>query len=137
MCLYICSLLVCCGLVFLFFSQTPSSLATHRPHYLVDSSRFSAYFELELESRYPVENNILEPGQMMTSLPVPIDPSRHRCHCNKSVILPRHPKIHCPKCHATYTARTLDYPVHCARCNYNLYRWRQRNAIEELDVPFA
>jgi len=30
-----------------------------------------------------------------------LDPSRTRCTCKKSVLLPAHPVQHCPKCHKT------------------------------------
>jgi hypothetical protein len=66
-----------------------------------------------------------------------LNPTQTRCNCGKSAVLPRHPTIHCPKCHRSYQARTLHYPVHCAGCDFNLRIWRQRNGIPELDVPFA
>ena len=69
-----------------------------------------------------------------TATDVVLDPTRLRCRCGKSVVLPPHPTIHCPKCHRTYQARSLDYPAHCAGCDYNLRVWRQRNSIPELDV---
>jgi hypothetical protein len=63
-----------------------------------------------------------------------LNPTQTRCHCGKSVVLPRHPTIHCPRCHRTYQARTLHYPVNCPACDFNLRVWRQRNGIQELDV---
>jgi Zn finger protein HypA/HybF involved in hydrogenase expression len=65
---------------------------------------------------------------------VTLNPTQTRCHCGKSMVLPKHPTIHCPRCHRTYQARTLHYPVNCPACDYNLRVWRQRNGIEELDV---
>jgi len=63
------------------------------------------------------------------------DPARTRCRCTKSVILPSHPTIHCPKCHRTYTARRLSYPTYCPRpCGFNMKKWRARNGIPEI-VP--
>ena len=61
-----------------------------------------------------------------------LNPTQTRCHCGKSVVLPRHPTIHCPRCHRTYQARTLHYPVNCPACDFNLRVWRQRNGIQEL-----
>ena len=63
-----------------------------------------------------------------------LDPAHTRCSCKKSVLLPPHPRVHCPKCHASYTARTLHYPAFCAHCGFNLRFWRQRNAIPELEL---
>jgi DNA-directed RNA polymerase subunit RPC12/RpoP len=51
------------------------------------------------------------------------------------VLLPDPPLVHCPKCHHTYTARTLHYPVECARCGFRLINWRRRNGIPEIEVP--
>jgi predicted RNA-binding Zn-ribbon protein involved in translation (DUF1610 family) len=67
---------------------------------------------------------------------VTLDPAHTRCVCKHSVLLPDHPTTHCPKCHATYTCRTLHYPVECARCGFRLITWRRRNGIPELKVLF-
>lgn len=64
-----------------------------------------------------------------------LDPAHTLCTCRKSVLLPDHPTIHCPKCHGTYTGRKLEYPVECARCGFSLITWRRRNAIPELAPP--
>jgi DNA-directed RNA polymerase subunit RPC12/RpoP len=64
-----------------------------------------------------------------------LDPERTLCTCRKSVLMPAHPTVHCPKCHATYTARTLHYPVECSRCGFRLITWRRRNAIPEIQPP--
>lgn len=66
------------------------------------------------------------------STEVTLDPTRARCSCRKSVVLPGMPVIHCPKCHDSYTARRLTYPVFCAKCGFNLKNWRLRNGIPEL-----
>jgi Zn finger protein HypA/HybF involved in hydrogenase expression len=66
---------------------------------------------------------------------VTLDPTRTRCTCRKSVLLPAIPTIHCPKCHDTYTSRTLGYPAVCAHCGFRLRAWRKRNNIPEIDVP--
>ena len=66
---------------------------------------------------------------------VTLDPAHTRCTCKRSVLLPAPPLVHCPKCHRTYTARTLHYPVECARCGFRLFNWRRRNGIPELEVP--
>jgi DNA-directed RNA polymerase subunit RPC12/RpoP len=65
-----------------------------------------------------------------------LEPERTRCGCKRSAILPAHPKTHCPKCHKTWTARTLHYPVECPACGFRLISWRRRNAIPELFVPY-
>ena len=63
-----------------------------------------------------------------------LDPKQTRCSCKKSVLLPPHPRVHCPKCHSSYTGRALHYPAFCAHCGFNLRYWRERNAIPELEV---
>ena len=67
--------------------------------------------------------------------PVATDPAVTRCHGCNSMILPRHPTMHCPKCHRTWQARSLFYPANCPGCDYNLRVWRQQNGIEEI-VPW-
>jgi len=64
------------------------------------------------------------------------DPRSQQCDCGTSVVLPKHPIVHCPKCHATYRARSLQRPAYCAHCNYHLRLWRQRNAIPDLNTPY-
>ena len=64
-----------------------------------------------------------------------LDPSRTRCTCKKAMLLPAHPVCHCPKCHKTWTARTLHYPTECPRCGFRLINWRRRHGMPELDVP--
>jgi hypothetical protein len=60
------------------------------------------------------------------------DPRTDLCDCGKSVVLPAHPVTHCPKCHSSYVARGLTRSKICPACNYNLFAFRQRNAIPEL-----
>ena len=38
------------------------------------------------------------------------DPRSQQCDCGTCVVLPKHPIVHCPKCHATYRARSLQRP---------------------------
>ena len=66
---------------------------------------------------------------------VALDPTRTRCTCRKSVLLPPHPGCHCPKCHHHWTARSLHYPVECPRCGFRLLAWRRRSGIPEIDAP--
>jgi len=66
---------------------------------------------------------------------VKLNPSQTRCTCKRSVVLPAHPRVHCPRCHHSYRARGLGYPVYCPACGFNLKAWRQRNGIEELQPP--
>lgn len=67
---------------------------------------------------------------------VSLDPTRTRCTCKKSVLMPAHPYVHCPKCHRTYKSRSLHYPAFCpAPCGFNLRAWRARNGIEEIVPP--
>jgi ribosomal protein S27AE len=65
------------------------------------------------------------------------DPRTDLCDCGKSVVLPAHPLIHCPRCHCTYIARGLNRPGICARCNYNLFAFRQRNGMPELAPKYV
>lgn len=64
------------------------------------------------------------------------DPRTTKCDCGTSYVLPKHPAVHCPKCHGTYTSRKLQRPARCAMCSFNLRQWRLRNAIPDLNVPF-
>jgi hypothetical protein len=64
------------------------------------------------------------------------DPRTTQCDCGTSMILPKHPTTHCPKCHGSYTSRSLKRPAYCALCHYNLRAWRLRNNIPDLNVPF-
>ncbi len=65
---------------------------------------------------------------------VTLDPTRTRCTCKKCAMLPPLPKVHCVKCHDSYTARTRGYPAFCAHCGYNLRGWRARNGIPEAEI---
>ena len=64
------------------------------------------------------------------------DPRTTACDCGTSLILPKHPGVHCPKCHASYRSKSLQRPAFCAHCNFNLRAWRLRNNIPDLNVPF-
>jgi len=64
------------------------------------------------------------------------DPRTTMCDCNTCLILPKHPNVHCPKCHASYRSKSLQRPAFCAHCNFNLRAWRLRNNIPDLNVPF-
>jgi len=64
-----------------------------------------------------------------------LDPAHTRCTCKHSMLLPIHPVSHCLKCHKTWTARTLHYPVECPKCGYRLLLWRRRHGIPELEPP--
>ena len=64
------------------------------------------------------------------------DPRTTQCDCGTSMILPKHPVTHCPKCHTTYRARGLKRPAKCAHCSFNLRAWRERNAIPDLNAPY-
>jgi hypothetical protein len=64
------------------------------------------------------------------------DPRTTACDCGTSLILPKHPGVHCPKCHANYRSKSLQRPAFCAHCNFNLRAWRLRNNIPDLNVPF-
>lgn len=64
------------------------------------------------------------------------DPRTTKCDCETSLILPKHPQVHCPKCHASYRSKSLQRPAFCAHCNFHLRAWRLRNAIPDLNVPF-
>ncbi len=67
----------------------------------------------------------------------PRDPHTDVCDCGTSVVLPAHPTIHCPSCHKTYRGRGLTRPNRCAACNYNLFAFRQRNGIPELQPKYV
>ena len=64
------------------------------------------------------------------------DPRTTLCDCKTSMVLPPHPRVHCPKCHASYTARGLQRPAYCAHCKFSLRNWRLRNNVPALNVPF-
>lgn len=64
------------------------------------------------------------------------DPRETKCDCGLSMVLPKHPLVHCPKCHDSYMSRSLKRPAFCAHCNFNLRTWRLRNNIPDLNVPF-
>lgn len=66
--------------------------------------------------------------------PNAVDPSRCFCSCGKRA-LPAHPQQHCPRCHKQWLARGTDRSTHCPKCDFNLFTWRQRNGILELEVP--
>jgi hypothetical protein len=51
------------------------------------------------------------------------------CTCGKSMLALQMPLVHCPCCHATYRAKTLTAPTRCARCQFNLWKWRARLGI--------
>jgi hypothetical protein len=61
------------------------------------------------------------------------DPRTTMCDCRTSVVLPKHPTVHCPKNHCTYTSNRLTRPAYCAWCNFNLRKWRQENNIPQLN----
>jgi len=46
------------------------------------------------------------------------------------------PYVHCPSCHESYRAKRLQHPVRCARCDFNLFQWRKRNAIVTTTIDF-
>ena len=62
---------------------------------------------------------------------VHLNPTNVRCDCKTSPLVPQFPLVHCPKCHATYTARKNSYPMRCGPCGFNLFRWRGLNGIPE------
>jgi hypothetical protein len=64
------------------------------------------------------------------------DPYTTLCTCKKAPFVMQMPYVHCPSCHATYRSKKLTYPARCGRCQFNLFKWRLRNLIPELDVPF-
>jgi len=64
------------------------------------------------------------------------DPRTTTCDCGTSLILPKHRPPTAPNAHASYTSRSLQRPAYCAHCNFNLRKWRQRNNIPDLNVPF-
>lgn len=65
------------------------------------------------------------------------DPKVTLCHCKKAMVLMQMPYVHCPSCHSTYRVKRLTYPVRCARCQFNLFGWRNRNNIAELQPEFS
>jgi hypothetical protein len=81
----------------------------------------------------PARDYNVNPLEVITERP---DPRTTVCDCQTSIVLPKHPLVHCPKCHASYVSKSLQRPAHCARCNYPLRDWRLRNAIPDLNVPF-
>lgn len=78
----------------------------------------------------PVEDYNVEPIKQTG------DPRTTKCDCGTSFVLPKHPTVHCPKCHGTYNARGLKRPARCAHCGYSLRAWRLRNNVPDLNVPF-
>jgi hypothetical protein len=41
------------------------------------------------------------------------------------------PMVHCPSCHHVYRARQLTAPTRCPRCEFNLYKWRNRIGVTQ------
>lgn len=70
------------------------------------------------------------------NLPVVKDPRTTLCTCKTAPYLMQLPYTHCPQCHSTYRGKKLTYPTRCARCQFNLFRWRLRNMIPEMKVDF-
>jgi hypothetical protein len=44
------------------------------------------------------------------------------------------PMVHCPCCHNVYRARKLTAPTRCARCDFNLFRWRNQIGVRDDSV---
>lgn len=64
------------------------------------------------------------------------DPRTTKCDCGTSMILPKHPDVHCIRCHTNYVSKSLQRPAFCAHCGFNLRAWRRRNYIADLNVPY-
>jgi len=85
----------------------------------------------------PRATNILGPdGKPAEANPLERDPWETPCTCGQSMCMARMPFVHCPSCHTTYRAKRLTAPVRCARCEFNLFQWRNRNGIIWQDPPF-
>jgi len=67
------------------------------------------------------------------------DPDWHKviCECGRSVVLPNHPAVHCPKCHDTFDTKLRVWPARCAHCNFNLRKWRNKNGIPQILLATA
>jgi hypothetical protein len=59
------------------------------------------------------------------------------CSCQRSMLVLQMPMVHCPACHATYRARQLTPPTRCARCDFNLWKWRLRLGIQIPEIGVA
>lgn len=68
--------------------------------------------------------------------PLTKDPWATPCPCGKSMCMVQLPYVHCPSCHESYRAKRLQHPVRCARCDFNLFQWRKRNAIVTTTIDF-
>lgn len=84
----------------------------------------------------PPPNNLRPDGTAAEFNPLTPDPWATPCLCGKSMSMARLPFVHCPSCHETYRAKRLSHPVRCAKCDFNLFQWRRRNAIEPAEIPF-
>jgi hypothetical protein len=59
------------------------------------------------------------------------------CSCGRSMLALQMPLVHCPSCHATYRSRSLTAPTRCARCDFNLWKWRLRLGIPVPEIGVA
>lgn len=59
------------------------------------------------------------------------------CTCGKSMLALQMPHFHCPCCHTTYRSRSLSAPTRCARCQFNVWKWRARNGITIPEIGMA
>lgn len=59
------------------------------------------------------------------------------CSCGRSMLALPMPHVHCPCCHATYRAKSLTAPTRCARCQFNLWKWRARLGIPVPEIGTA
>lgn len=65
------------------------------------------------------------------------NPSKTRCPgCTAMIQLPL-PMVHCPSCHYVYRSRKLTAPTRCARCDFNLYKWRNMIGVSDDSVLAA
>jgi hypothetical protein len=62
------------------------------------------------------------------------NPYKTRCPGCTSMIHLALPMVHCPCCHNVYRARKLTAPTRCARCDFNLFRWRNQIGVRDDSV---
>ncbi len=59
------------------------------------------------------------------------DAFKTRCRGCTSMLAVPLPMVHCPACHYVWRAKKLTSPSRCARCNFNLWQWRQMNRVAD------
>jgi len=56
---------------------------------------------------------------------------RTKCAGCSSMLMMPLPHVHCVSCHHVYRAKRLSSPTRCPRCDFNLWKWRQANGIQD------